>query len=148
MKNEAFKKAIKKHLDAYAIEDPFFGENYANPNKSIDDCITYIVETVQKSGSNGFPDADIYNMAIHYYDEKDIKVGDMPNCMVVTNEVVKLTPEEIETARTEAKDRIFKEEKERLTKKSKPKVETYNKIQVMGEEKPEVAKGPVQQSLF
>ena len=42
----------------------------------MDDCITYILNTVKASGMQGFADADIFGMAVHYYDEDDVKVGD------------------------------------------------------------------------
>ena len=41
-------------------------------------------------------------MAIHYYEEKEIEVGNPINCKVVVNHTVELTEEEKEEARQEA----------------------------------------------
>ncbi|MBP9481471.1 MAG: hypothetical protein KBF15_08460, partial [Parabacteroides sp.] len=40
---------------------------YSKPEKNIDDCVTYILNEVKKSGCNGFADDEIYSMAVHYY---------------------------------------------------------------------------------
>lgn len=40
---------------------------------------------VRKSGCNGFADEEIFNMAIHYYDEDDIKVGKVSAQKIVIN---------------------------------------------------------------
>ena len=39
----------------------------------------------------GFADEDIYNMAVHYYDEDDIKIGHSLKCNVVVNHHVEAT---------------------------------------------------------
>ena len=36
------------------MEDELFAAKYDNPDKNIDDCVTYILNWVQKSGCNGF----------------------------------------------------------------------------------------------
>ena len=61
------------YLEQRAAEDALFAKNYRNPAKNIDDCVTYILNYVQKSGCNGFTDGEIYGQAVHYYDEKDRK---------------------------------------------------------------------------
>ena len=66
------------------MEDELFAAKYDNPDKNIDDCVTYILNWVQKSGCNGFCDDEIYGQAIHYYEEKDIEVGKPLNCQVLT----------------------------------------------------------------
>lgn len=64
---ELFKAAIQNYLEYRAMTDDLFAPRYANPAKNIDDCITYILNEVQKSGMNGFDDDEIYSMAMHYY---------------------------------------------------------------------------------
>jgi hypothetical protein len=100
--SERFKNTIKAHLDKRATEDELFAVTYAKTNKNIDDCITYILNTVQKSGCNGFSDDEIYSMALHYYDEDCIVAGKPINCQVVVNHRVELTAEEKEVAHKEA----------------------------------------------
>ena len=51
---EHFKNTIKKYLDDRAFVDALFAEKYRTDKKNIDDCVTYILNTVQKSGCNGF----------------------------------------------------------------------------------------------
>ena len=104
-----FKNTIKAYLDKRANEDELFAVAYAKTNKNINDCITYILNTVQKSGCNGFADDEIYSMAVHYYDEDNIAAGNLISCHVVVNHSVELTAEEKEEARNEAKQRAISE---------------------------------------
>ena len=84
---------------------------------------------MQKSGCNGFTDAEVYGMAIHFYEEKEIEVGNPINCKVVVNHTVELTEEEKEEARQEA---IAKLRDEQVAKMRRPtaKKATENKPQV------------------
>ena len=84
------------------MEDELFAAKYDNHDKNIDDCVTYILNWVQKSGCNGFCDDEIYGQAIHYYEEKDIEVGKPLNCQVSVNHHIELTEEEKAQARQEA----------------------------------------------
>ncbi len=85
---ENFKKTIQEYLEKRAIEDSLFAIQFSKKDKNIDDCITYILNTVKQSGCNGFTDDDIYSMAVHYYDEDNIKVGKPINCNVIVNHKV------------------------------------------------------------
>lgn len=91
---DPFKRTIQAYLEQYATTDELFAENLKNPSKNIDDCVTYILNTVQKSGCNGFEDDEIFNMAIHYYDEDKIEVGKPISGKVVVNHQVEITEEE------------------------------------------------------
>jgi len=125
----AFNDTIKAYLEERAENDALFAVKFANPSKSVEDCVTYILNQVQKSGCNGFTDAEVYGMAIHYYEEKEIEVGNPINCKVVVNHTVELTEEEKEEARQEA---IAKLRDEQVAKMRKPTVKkaTENKPQV------------------
>ena len=57
---EYFKRTIQAYLEERAMEDELFAAKYDNPDKNIDDCVTYILNWVQKSGCNGFCDDEIY----------------------------------------------------------------------------------------
>lgn len=103
MKSTAyFTRTILTYLEQRAEADTLFAESFANPDKNIDDCCTYILNQVKKSGCNGFADEEIYSMAIHYYDEPNIEVGTPINAQIAVNHVVELTEEEIAEARKEA----------------------------------------------
>lgn len=114
---EAFKKTIQSYLEECAITDPIFEDKLANPSKSIDDCLTYIFNTVKKSGCNGFEDSEIFGMALHYYDEESVEVGSKINCNVVVNHTVQLTDEEIKQAKVEALKKIQDEAYLKMTAK-------------------------------
>ena len=111
MKSTAhFKNTIKAYLDNRANEDNLFAASYAKANKNIDGCITYILNTVKKSGCNGFNDDEIYSMAVHYYDEDNINAGKPVDCSrIVVNHVVELTAEEKEDAKKKAIERATNE---------------------------------------
>ena len=107
---DQFTRTIAEYLNQRAMTDPLFAPNLMKPNKNIEECITYILSEVQKSGCNGFDDDEIYSMAIHYYDEDDLEVGNSITCNVVVNHVVELTEEEKAEARQEAIKQYQREE--------------------------------------
>ena len=114
-----FKNTIKDYLDKRAENDVLFSLQYSKPEKNIDNCVTYILNTVQKSGCNGFADDEIYSMAVHYYDEDNIDIGNPLNCQVVVNHVVELTEEEKQQAHKEALQRVQNEAYAKLTQARK-----------------------------
>lgn len=78
-----FKDIIQKYLDQRAANDPLFAPKFANPKKSIDKCCRYILGEARKRGNEVvMADAEVYGLAIHYYDEDDIKVSETGNCIV------------------------------------------------------------------
>lgn len=123
-----FKNTIKAYLDKRAAEDSLFAQSYAKEGKNIDDCCTYILNQVQASGCNGFADDEIYSMAVHYYDEDDIKVGGKVNCQVVVNHTVELTEEEKDQAR---KDAIKKYQDEANAKMKKQAARPKKKAEIV-----------------
>ena len=125
----AFNKTIKAYLEERAENDALFAVKFANPSKSVEECVTYILNSVQKSGCNGFEDDEIFGMAVHYWEESEIEVGKPINCQVVVNHTVELTEEEKEEARQEA---MAKLRDEQVAKMRKPTVKkaTENKPQV------------------
>lgn len=80
---EQFKAIVKAYLDKRAEQDELFRATYAKPNKSIDECCKYIIGEVYKANKIGHANAEIWGMAVHYYDEDDIKITPLPaNCGV------------------------------------------------------------------
>lgn len=112
-----FKQTIQNYLELRAESDTLFAPRYHNPRKSIDDCITYILNEVRRSGCNGFADDEIYSMALHYYDEEDIDVGKPINCRVVVNHTIELTEEEKQQAHEQALRRAEQETYNKLTQR-------------------------------
>ena len=75
----SFEVAIKTYLDSVAEKDELFAKSYKNPKKSIKECCTYLMNEAKKAAKNGSiacKDEEIYGLAMHYYDEEDIEVGD------------------------------------------------------------------------
>lgn len=97
-----FKMTILNYLGTRAQTDELFAPRYANPKKNIDDCITYILNTVKQSGCNGFTDDEIYSLALHYYDEDNLEVGKPMKCQVIVNHTIQLTETEKAEARHKA----------------------------------------------
>ena len=113
-----FKATIQAYLEERARTDELFAISYAKEHKDIDNCITYILNEVKRSGCNGFNDDEIYSMAMHYYDEDNIVVGSKINCNVVVNHVVELTDEEKAEARQAA---ILRYQQEQIESRKRPK---------------------------
>ena len=132
---EHFTRTIAEYLNQRAMADPLFAPNLMKPNKNIEECITYILNEVQKSGCNGFDDDDellrawlekIFSMAVHYYDEDDIEVGKAVSCQVAVNHVVELTEEEKAEARQEAIKQYQREELAKLQSRNARVKKTEN----------------------
>lgn len=127
----AFNETIKAYLEEKAETDALFAVKFANPSKSVDECVTYILNSVQKSGCCGFTDDEVFGMAIHYYEENEIEVGKpLTNCQVVVNHSVELTEEEKAQARQDAINQLRNEEMAKMRKPIQPKKATENKTQV------------------
>ena len=124
--SDKFKETIKAYLDKRAETDVLFSFQYSKPEKNIDDCITYILNTVKQSGCNGFADDEIYSMAVHFFDEDNIDIGSPINAHVVAvvNQVVELTAEEKAQAHREAMQRAQEEAYRKMTQPTKKKAKT------------------------
>ena len=107
---DSMESFIMQKMDA----NDLFAKKVCNPKKNIEDCITYVINTIEKSRYKGLCDNDVYSLAVHYYEEDDIEVGKPINCRVVVNHQVELTPEEIAEMRQRAKDEVFRQEMDRL----------------------------------
>lgn len=107
-----FKNAIQAYLEQRAKEDSLFAATYAKKNKNIEECCNYILSEVKKSGCNGFADDEIFWMAVHYYDEDDIKNVKPIDARVVINrspEVheVKEPAKQVKKSPSKAKQELF-----------------------------------------
>lgn len=120
--SKAFGETIEEYLSKMAERDPLFAEKFCNPNKNSEDCVTYILNQVSKSGINGFTDDEIYSMAVHYYVEENIDPGKPLQCQVVVNHQVQLTEEEIAEQKRIAKERLISQETDRLRSAGRPSV--------------------------
>lgn len=96
------KSTIKSYLDQRAAVDDQFAVAYNNPDKNIDECCSYIISEARRmsSGSSciAISDAEVFGMAVHYYDESDIEYSAVENVIVestrIKNEKTKITPDQ------------------------------------------------------
>ena len=108
---EQFKIVIQNHLNDLASSDQLFAETLKKTNKNIDDCITYILKQVEASGCNGFADEEVFGLAVHYYDEDDIKVGKAISANVIVNhsiEKIDKNKPKVEIAQSKTTDKKAK----------------------------------------
>lgn len=129
---DQFKQTIKAYLDNRATEDELFAKSYAKKGKNLDECTNFVLQQVQASGCNGFADEEVFSMAVHYYDEDNIKDVKPMNCRVVVNHKVELTEEEKKEAHEEALKKLQAEQYALLKKKpSHAKRETKSNVEQM-----------------
>lgn len=126
--NSSAKNAIKSYLDSRAASDELFAVSYAKPNKSIDECFNYILGKAKKCGNEvAMIDEEVYNLAVHYYDEDDIKVEKVHNARVVTSKAPVAPIELTEEEKAAAKDRALRayeaSEQRRIEEERKKKFE-------------------------
>lgn len=127
---KAFQDTIAQYLMGRAENDPILAIKLANPSKTMEQCCQFIINQVKKSGCCGFTDEEIYNWALHFWDEPEVEVGDPINCQVVVNHVVELTDEEKAEARERAIKQLCEEEKAKMRKISQPKKASTENPQV------------------
>ena len=127
-----FKDTIQKYLDQRVAEDPLFAPKFANPNKRIDECCRYILGEARKRGTAvAMSDSEVFGLAVHYYDEKDIKIEKVSSgCSISSNQKVELTEEDKNAAREAAIKRLA-EEQYRLLKKKPAKKKADANVQQM-----------------
>lgn len=103
MTQDIFQVVIRAYLDARAKADPLFAESMKKPNKSIEGCANYIYNQVRKANRIGWDDAEIFGMAVHYYDEDDIKAEDLKPVTNVQT-IINTKLEKPKTPKTETKN--------------------------------------------
>lgn len=119
---EHFKQTIKAYLDERAKNDELFAVSYAKENKNMDDCVTFILNQVKRSKCMGLTDEEVYSLAVHFFDEDDIEIGNPIACNVIVNHTVELTEEEKAQARQEALKEYQAEQLRKMQKRAnKPK---------------------------
>ena len=130
------KEAIKAYLDQRAATDPQFAKAYAKPAKNIDECFNYILNEARKRGTSVCMTHDeVFGLAVHYYDEDNLKVAARPRgaraSVTKTAPAVELTEEEKAKARAEAieefKRQCMVDEVQKECERHKPKAEKKKK---------------------
>lgn len=129
--SKMFERAIKAFLDDKAEKDPAFAEKYRSEKKNIADCCKFIIAEVKKSckgNEAACTDQYVYGLAMHYYDEENIKVpANAPSCRVVVPGDVKLTEEDIKEAKEEAIRKLREQEVQEQMRKERQRLEAAEK---------------------
>lgn len=124
----AAKQAIKAYLDNRAANDAQFALAYAKKNKSIDRCFDYIMGEASKRGrAVCMTDEEVFGLAVHYYDEDNIKIVNVRHGGVSHSAPVQLTEDEKQQARKEAMERFgdaYIREQREQGKKRRPAAST------------------------
>lgn len=120
--SENFITVIQNYLDELSSIDEAIKIALNNESKNMDDCISYILNTVKNSGFNGFEDQEIYNMAVEYYTKDNVEIGNPTvKSQVIINRIPVLTEQEKAEAKQKAFENLVNEEKQKISKKSSSK---------------------------
>lgn len=122
MKTNSFQDAIKSYLDERVKTDELFAKAYAKSNKSLKECCDYIMGEAKKRGNAvAMTDDEVFGLAVHYYDEDNIKVNKVSGGCKVSAPApvpkVELTEEDKKKAREEAIRRLTEEQYASIKKK-------------------------------
>lgn len=109
-KPKTAKDIVKEYLDNRAATDGLFAKAYAKPAKDINECWQYILGEAKKRGSAVcMTGEEVFGLAVHYYDEDDIKVN------------MNIGAHRVSTSSTEAKPKARLTEKEKAAAKEEAK---------------------------
>jgi len=134
-----FEAVIKEYLDKRAEEDEQFAKSYANKKKSITECCKFIMGEIAMQGVLGLTDPEVYGLAVHYYDEKNIKVKPVSAEVFVVAPRVSFKYEPTETEIEEARKKALEE----LLAKAKDEIHGPRRTKKKAEEEtPEADKQP------
>jgi hypothetical protein len=67
---------LEKKLGEMALQDANFRERYEDKQKSMKNCLLYITQQAHKQAVGNcaaISDEDVLQMAVHYYQEKDVE---------------------------------------------------------------------------
>lgn len=121
---EAFAKTIGEYIEKEKQADPLFAKCVdGQPDKTIQGCVNYILHQVKKSGIAGWTDAEVFGMAKHFYDEKEIKDPGNIRAQVVVNHHIELSAEDKAKAREKALQEYEEAERKKLEQKAKAEQE-------------------------
>lgn len=117
---------IGNYLKKRAEADPSVKNNLQKENKSLKECWDYVLGEVAKTmyrngkfGCAAGDDEDLYALAVHYYDEDEIKIEPLPSDMKVEAKM----DEEKKEAESEPKELPKKEKVKRIKKSIKEPAE-------------------------
>lgn len=90
---EQFKAHIQVYIDNRVATDELFAETYRKSERTIDDCIQYVINWVKASGFSVVAKEEIYSQVVHFYDE-NLDPGEKINAHIVCATRAELTEED------------------------------------------------------
>lgn len=120
---EQFKAHIQAYIDNRVATDKLFAETFRKSERTIDDCIQYVINWVKASGFNVVAKEEIYSQVVHFYDE-NLDPGEKINAHIVCATRAELTEEDKAEAYKNALRQYQQSELEKMRAKSyqpKPK---------------------------
>lgn len=158
--SEAFVERIQAFLNEQAAKDEAFAAKWKATERTLQDCAAWIVEQVAQqfrdTGQMGYDDSDIYGMALHFFDEPELKAKGNMNFqgMIVCNSKMQYTPEPLSDAEKAELDAKAREQyqQEQLRKlraeQEKAQQQEQKRIEKLKEKQQKQAAQYVQQDLF
>lgn len=120
---------VQQYLEKRAAEDPQFADKFKNPKKSLKECCRYIYgEARKRAGGSSciyIAPEEVFGMAVHYYDEADIKVsgsgftGRETAVAAPAPKPVELTAEQKAAAEKAALEKYEAEQRKKIEEKEK-----------------------------
>lgn len=123
------------YLKRFAERDETFKKKLENEKKSISECCDFIASEVNRMGVCGLTDAEVFGLAVHYYDEEDVKI-ELNNMQyhAVANQPIELTDDEKAEAKKKALEdyqrQMYNEYLSKNKKKETTKKETPEAVQL------------------
>jgi hypothetical protein len=75
--SDIFTERIQEFIDKQVAEDAAFAEKVRSTKRTVKDCATWMIEQLaqdfQKTGKMGYDDSEIYGLALHFFDEPNLK---------------------------------------------------------------------------
>ena len=133
--SKAFEDVIMAYLKRFAERDETFKKKLENEKKSISECCDFIASEVNRMGVCGLTDAEVFGLAVHYYDEEDVKI-ELNNMQyhAVANQPIELTDDEKAEAKKKALEdyqrQMYNEYLSKNKKKETTKKETLEAVQL------------------
>jgi len=111
-KDGSLEKGIGLYLLERAKEDLTLASNLAKENKSLSECADYITGEVYKKAVNnryfGWDNDELYQMALHYYQEDEIKINKLSGNVKTVSGVDKQKQESKKTVESKPKTKKVK----------------------------------------
>ncbi|WP_279000887.1 Cas9 inhibitor AcrIIA9 family protein [Thomasclavelia cocleata] len=111
-KDGSLEKGIGLYLLERAKDDLTLANNLIKENKSLKGCAEYITGEVYKKAVNnqyfGWDNDELYQMALHYYQENEIKINKLPGNVKAVSSLDKQEQESKKTVESKPKTKKAK----------------------------------------